>query len=649
MFTGVFKSFLKDKKEEADFVIITTVPDVALELFGRIDSFTVLSSERNNLCQRKSLAGRWIVATDMISLEDVSWLYDVHVRGRYYSFDYIMKEFAGYYREEIKIDFPIRTPIAIAEWIMGRRGEYEDIAHALIDSTEVSEFIDKSGRYVLASKYRCASSDDVCLLKSMVSDNDFIRFLMAKGNFYVEKLKNFLHKAGIDEEIKNKEKTILEDILHKVLQGVDVHVPTFIFYSHNVLRLLEWLKRVENLPTNCEYVSCGWQWSYLMLLVVSVQRELPQWFVDEIWKRYEAVVDKLPENIRDMNTNNLTNEIVSVLKPGAKRKVFMIDALRWDIAQVFLSSMKDTHEVWVYPCRALLPSITEVGMNGVVAHRAEVVYDSAKKGFIVFDADNHKKISTVLDRKRYLVERHVVSSEDDVSVDRELDELGESEVVRYLMDYPEKLRYMVDEAFREGYSEIIILTDHGFRIVKEPVKVKVPGTAPVDVQRRYAVVKNRDAEHDLFEVVADTNGKEFYVVFPSHINEVFTPQKPYAFVHGGSSVEEIVVPIIVIRKKRVINLSVEVKGRNRLVITVDGLTEDEVYDGVYNLEISASGIDKKELLQVSSEVIKKNISSLLREAKMKGMSGSLTVDVALLNGEGVEVAKKSIVVKLPEI
>lgn len=666
---SVFKKYIEELRRfkhfpygyDYDFVVITDVTKIGMTLFDELGAF-VLDKDDDDPCLRRKLKGKNIVATTSESIEHIYWLSDVYQKSLSRSYSFVMRDFASEYRYDLDIpDYVIDKPDVIVLWLIGKRGDKKSIIKALSSMKvgDVSSFIDEIGRQIIAAKYGCDDDDESCILKGIYEDREVLKEIVRKSDLS-GKFKLLLDNLGLVEDIRRREEKKLKNILDTLLDGreVDTDDVIFLYYTDQVGEFVDWYNEVLKLPESCPYLTCLWKWSYLILIMLSIKQVLPGDFVEKLWRRYD---EKIRDAERDFDWNNLKNNhldevFVEGLK-GRRRKVLMIDALRWDVAQVVKERLDaEGYEVFPYYRNAFLPSITEVGMNAVVCSKPAISYDENSQRFIVVDVDsNMKKVRSVDDRKAVLVHRGIVESKDDVEDDRVLDSLGENKAIEYIVEYKDKLVDMVNKAFGNGYDEVIIVTDHGFRIILDSRKEEPMGRGIKLLSRRFAVVTDIDPQYkeNKYINVSRERSVPLYVVFPKDIDGVFEKQKEFAFVHGGNSIEERLVPILVIRKRRQVAVNI-IPNTRGVIIKVIGVTEEDFGEYDYKIVVKAPKFGDKIIFtkDITSPEVRISFSRFFQKLKKviknENVTDSIRVRVELIkDGENIAKKEKDLIIETP--
>lgn len=248
---------------------------------------------------------------------------------------------------------------------------------------------------------------------------------------------------------------------------------------------------------------------------------------------------------------------------GKKAVVFLVDALRFDLARHLERLLPgDEFDIFIETLRALLPSVTELGMVALLP--------DAEKGVKArFEAD-HLKVSIngqAMDSpnkrnewlKNYLGKGGKIISLTEVKhldrkklkslvvQSREVDKFG-----TFAVDlYPQGILEMVQKIVQamcylkdQGFEDFVVTSDHGFLFTPpgiEPNKIEVPN-ARIS-KRRFAIGGSSEGCF-----VADSNsigleGSEVFA-FPIGLSVFALPGEIGTFLHGGFSLQECIIPVL---------------------------------------------------------------------------------------------------------
>lgn len=269
---------------------------------------------------------------------------------------------------------------------------------------------------------------------------------------------------------------------------------------------------------------------------------------------------------------------------GAKRTLVIVsDALRYEVAREIAGRMERESKgiVELFAQQSVFPSITEFGMAALLPHSAmQYDWDSG----LVF-ADGMKTVSTA-EREKVLQARNpssiAVLSDKLMSGNRAARKelVGDAEVVYVYHDKIDstgekpKLQRNVFKACDEAVddilalariavndlhiSRVVVTADHGFlytsRELAELDKIGKAdiGADGVQLHRRY-VLSGFDFETSVLVKMnmQGLDGGDFYGFAPRECIRIKKPGGTQYYVHGGVSLQEMCVPVIVLRNKRI--------------------------------------------------------------------------------------------------
>jgi len=269
-------------------------------------------------------------------------------------------------------------------------------------------------------------------------------------------------------------------------------------------------------------------------------------------------------------------------------KIFVIisDALRYEIAEEFVHLIlaKDRYEAEIEPMVAVLPSYTQLGMAALLPH--ERLNLDPDRGSAVIFIDDEKDTRGTENRSKILAQAAggvAIQAEDLMQMNREqirdhikgcdvvyvyhnhIDKTGDTlasegrvfEAVEKTLD---ELLKLVNKLQSSGNAYNFLLTaDHGFiyqnneldesDFLSEPPK-KSPG---MEINRRFVIGRTLHPHNSLKAFSAAQLGLkgDFEVQFPKSINRLRQSGSGSRYVHGGIALQEVVIPVVSINKKRV--------------------------------------------------------------------------------------------------
>lgn len=258
---------------------------------------------------------------------------------------------------------------------------------------------------------------------------------------------------------------------------------------------------------------------------------------------------------------------------GEKVAVFMIDALRYEMATELVEELKTGGGIVdLKPRLAELPTITSVGMNALapVAQGGKLTIAGKLKGI----KTGELSVSKPEDRARAMGARSVgqpallLKLSEVVSGitgrklgqhrlllvhSREIDDAGEANVG--LSTFESSLQQLV-AAWRHlqlaGVKHFVFTADHGF-LLQDETTVHKPYGKKTDPSRRHVLDSEPRREKGMVPVSLSSLGYEGldgYLLFREDTAVFDTGKAGTSFVHGGNSPQERIIPVLTVTRKR---------------------------------------------------------------------------------------------------
>ena len=271
------------------------------------------------------------------------------------------------------------------------------------------------------------------------------------------------------------------------------------------------------------------------------------------------------------------------IKPIQKKVVVIIsDALRYEVAQELIGALaRRKHIAHLNTAIAMLPTETKFCKPALLPHRELRLYSevdgeqnmgvdnrilntTAKRteqvnayrtGAICVDYDEVAKYDQVKNREIF---KHPLVYVMHDTIDDKSHGATAKEVANSCRDAINELEMLVHK-IHETYNvtEVYITADHGFLFndqqFEEKDKHKV--TEPVlESKSRYYLTSSADkmpaiTKFPLVEV-SGMNAENIYVAVPEGTNRLAAKSGGYLFTHGGASLQEIIIPVIISRQER---------------------------------------------------------------------------------------------------
>lgn len=285
----------------------------------------------------------------------------------------------------------------------------------------------------------------------------------------------------------------------------------------------------------------------------------------------------LPESRYQQRT--LYEQVVQPhVERGQKVALFLVDALRYEMATELADLLvHDERTQHLSPRLAELPTLTAVGMNALAPvsrnGRLEVVreFEGFRAGeFTVARPDDRARavgqrslgqtkallldLAAVCsaapskDLAKQVAQRQVI-----VVQSREIDDAGEANVgVRTFEGTLRDLAAAWHLLNAAGVEVCVFTADHGFLLQDSTTRVQPFGTKR-DPKRRYVLDAHPRAEEGMVHVAVSALGYEGldgYLLFRDDTAVFATGTAGASFVHGGNSLQERVIPVLVVEAKR---------------------------------------------------------------------------------------------------
>ncbi len=364
--------------------------------------------------------------------------------------------------------------------------------------------------------------------------------------------------------------------------------------SQDAIRVSEKLQRVEEFTKH--YTDDWWQLDYWALQLASVQTSLDgedkNRFVKPAWVAYRRFLDSVNrafinavkrEGWQPTQWNFWHN-----IRIGQERvAIFIVDALRFDLAKRLQECVGNAVNFEIRSLKAMLPSITEIGMAALLpnAEGLSVAWESDRlvvkvQGQEIEDKSERMKwLGQFIGQNGKVVDLDELRTTDlsDTRIlvvfSRELDKFGTfvSDIHPHgLLEMVSRIAQGVRFVAEKGFQKVFVVTDHGFLFAPEgcePSTVQVPSGASV-TKRRFIVGGQPEG---CWIVQANEIGlqENLLFAFPEGLSIFALQGERGAFLHGGLSLQESIVPMlcgqVVLMPKVAVRMRVQEPISSRIV------------------------------------------------------------------------------------
>lgn len=294
-----------------------------------------------------------------------------------------------------------------------------------------------------------------------------------------------------------------------------------------------------------------------------------------------------------------------------RKKVFVIisDALRFEVGEELLGLIRqeDRYEADIEPMLAMLPSYTQLGMAALLPNKALRITDDESATVMVdgISSQGTANRARILDQAiagkaaavraeellglnkeacRALIRDHdvvyVYHNRIDATGDKKE---SEERVFEAAEETLQELLRIIKKLAAANATNLIVTADHGFIYQNRAIDESDFSGAQANGQhicyrdRRFLLGTGLDIHPALRRFQADEIGLAgaMEVQIPKSINRLRLKGSGSRYVHGGASLQEIVLPVIRIRKKRrsdVTTVAVDILGSASSIITSGQLT-----------------------------------------------------------------------------
>lgn len=308
-------------------------------------------------------------------------------------------------------------------------------------------------------------------------------------------------------------------------------------------------------------------------------------FKDLLENRYETYLEKLNRewlkcfsehgfNYKKLQVPKQYEFYIKEIKPYTQKIVVIVsDALRYEAAASLLAELHSDskNEAVLRLQLASIPSTTQFGMANLLAEK-NIAYN---EGTIYVDgisseglANRSKILNNRVPEARAVSFSEVVGNSQQANRDvfksplvyifhDSIDAVGDkrsserntfkavAEAINELADMVKK----VHSSF--NVARVLITSDHGFiyndQTIKEADKEPLNEAEALQTHNRYAIIKS-DKKHEFGYKIplkeTTTIESDLFVLVPNAVNRYKKQGVGHQFVHGGTSLQEIIVPII---------------------------------------------------------------------------------------------------------
>jgi uncharacterized protein (TIGR02687 family) len=299
------------------------------------------------------------------------------------------------------------------------------------------------------------------------------------------------------------------------------------------------------------------------------------------WQQHVDQVEKWKTLAITSQSSFYNRYIAPLLRGGRKKAVVVIsDAMRYEVAEELASKIRgeNKYDAKIEAMLGVVPSYTQLGMAALLPHEAlahsqggdPVLVDGhlsngtanrskilATVGGTAIQAKDFLKMKPAERRDLYAAHQvlYVYHDTIDATGDKAV---SEHRTFKAAADAIDELVDIVKKLANANATNIFVTADHGFLYQESKLApqfnltVKPHGDEIVVENRRYVLGRGLK-EDDAFRLFMPEQlglASNLEVQIPNSICRIVKPGAGFQFVHGGASLQEIVVPVISINKGR---------------------------------------------------------------------------------------------------
>ena len=415
-------------------------------------------------------------------------------------------------------------------------------------------------------------------------------------------------------------------------------------------------------------------------------------FVDK--KYYYQYLKPLNEEISNIIENRHNYEFKTdiqldfwskyVSNSDKKTAVIIVDAMRYEMGKEIFSMLNEVENKTIVPLIASIPTVTEFGMASLLPNgNTKLIINEENDTIKIMDGNLNYPLNNKSERIRFFLEiscgNGVVKNLNEIidipmnslkgefeNKDRilifsnEIDEAGhiEDSSIQMFPGLLNKIKSAIKKLVQIDIEKIVVVADHGFILtsgLEEWMKVDIPKDMDNIVKkRRYTISRNRVEGNYITKSAYSVNyNGDLYFNFPRGIN-VFPVSGGIKFHHGGISLQELLVPVIVIEKKdekvievynpevieqiSLVDIGLDIDFTQNKVKDIPISVKEQIKDYIDNSNLNKKEKKVLELFLKASSYTDSEIQEICKEDGIKFVSQSVMAFmqefISKLNKEG---------------
>jgi len=306
--------------------------------------------------------------------------------------------------------------------------------------------------------------------------------------------------------------------------------------------------------------------------------------LSDTWQTHIDKMDKWMIPSYPMQRDFYSKYVEPILDKKGKIYVIISDALRYEIGDELASIIRkeDMFEATIEPAISMLPSYTQLGMASLLPNKT-IEFSGDEQATVIVDGINARSTNREKILQSYVPKSRTIKTKTLMSMTKDgddgtralvrdnnvvyiyhdvIDNAGklktEDTVCKAAEDCLAELKQIIRKLTSANATNIIVTADHGFIYQNKNIQesdylgTNASGEEILYEDRRFILGRNLHDETSFKKFTSEQLGLEGNIeaLLPKSINRLKRSGSSSKFVHGGATLQEIVIPVIQIRKKR---------------------------------------------------------------------------------------------------
>lgn len=342
-------------------------------------------------------------------------------------------------------------------------------------------------------------------------------------------------------------------------------------------------------------------------------------FLKPLNNNWQLVVDDVSkwDDLKIKSQSRFFEDFITpVLDQGAKVAVIISDAMRYEVAEALRSQIvREGRFTAEMECMlGMLPSYTQLGMAALLPNNSLTILSDGNvsvDGMSALGTENRGKIlaqrlsgnASVLlsadlemmtwDERRALFRNNQVVYVFHNQIDAVGDKLSEEgKTVEAVAETLNKIIDLIKLLSNANFTKVMVTSDHGFLYQHQDIDesdfavTDIKGKEIYSKNRRYIVGEGLKKQMSLRHFTAEQVGLSGYydIMLAKSINRMRLKGASIRFVHGGSSLQEIVIPVVSVSKERTSSADVKPVEVDKINGSSNKITTGQISVKFYQLE-----------------------------------------------------------------